>query len=251
MRKHLAALCAAGAIAVAVSAHAAPTYLQDFEAAGLTAPWNLEPGYSGTSTNVDVTSTITQVTDDGAAGTAQSADLSIPYTTAAPTTLTNGQAWQVRLLPNTAGHGATSFAPTGFVGYYLKVDPAVAANMTTAPVLEEASGGTGTATAGILKPIIKDGQWHLYAWNMGDASQFPNSWGQVATDPYGVSGLGDTTLVGNQVFDSIALLSSTPDNAVVRIDQIGFNLDVPEPASLGLLSLGGLALLRRRRRQLV
>lgn len=83
--------------------------------------------------------------------------------------------------------------------------------------------------------MIKDGQWHLYEWNMDDSAQWTQTFEEAGTGLYGSGGtLGDLTLSGTQSFDSIAIVSSTPADATIRIDQIGFNNAgslIPEPAS--------------------
>src|SRR5687768_590541 len=234
------------------SADAAPIWLQDYEAAG--GLFRLFPDHSGTSHGVNgAADANTAISDDGARGTTSSAELVVPWLNEATG---SGRPWQVRFLPNNgASRDATNFFfnPDGYVGYYIKVEPSVTADLVTAPVLEDP--GTTTATAGVLKTIIKDGQWHVYQWNMDDPADFPNTFDQAGTGVYGnaaVGGLGDTTLTGTQSFDSIAILSNTQADATIRIDQIGFDNagplePIPEPTSLALFGLAGFALLRRHR----
>jgi hypothetical protein len=232
----------ATALILANDASAAPVVLQDYEAPGnLDAPFNLPPDFSGTTVGVDAaTDTITHVPADGAVGTAASAELFIPHNAAESPTAA-GWAWQVRFLPNSGGSTNAQnplFAPDGYVGYFLKVDPAVTADMQTAPVLED-STGTGTATSGILRAVIKDGQWYRYQWNMDDPGDFPGSFNTVYA-----GGLGNTTLEAMNSFDSIAIVSSNGGNATVRVDQIGYDNAgplVPEPASLVLWAFAGLS----------
>jgi hypothetical protein len=236
------------------SLEAAAVWLQDYETPGdLDEPFNLHPDWSGTTQGTDTAANGTSntlVTTDGARGTLQSASLNIPFVDE-PTD--SGRSWQVRFLPNAGGSASAAnftFAPDGFVGYYMKVDSSVTAEMLTAPLLEDP--GTTTATGGVLKTIIKDGQWHLYEWNMDNPADFPNTFNVTGTGIYGSGGtLGDTTLSGNQSFDSIGIFSDTDASAVIGIDQIGFNnegtLAVPEPGSLALLGLGFGALARRRK----
>jgi hypothetical protein len=223
--------------------------LQDYEAPGnLDAPFNLPPDFSGSTVGVEsLTDTITHITDDGAEGTTASAEHFIPHNAAESPTAAGWQ-WQVRTLPNSGGSTNVTtnplFATDGYVGYYLKVDPSVTANILTAPLLEP-STGTGASTGGTLQTVIKDGQWHLYQWNMDDPTQWTNTFNTFYS-----GGLGDTTLEASVSFDSIALISDNGGNATVRIDQIQFNNAgmIPEPASLSLLALGTLPLLARRRR---
>jgi len=244
---------ALAALLIAGQAQAATIVLQDYEPPGnLDAPFNLPPDFSGTTVGVvAATDTITHVPADGAAGTTASAELFMEHNTAeSPTTA--GWQWQVRFLPNSGGSntGATGanplFASDGYVGYYLKVNDSVAATILTAPALE-GSGGTGTATIGDLQTVIKDGQWHLYQWNMDDPSQFDQPWSAAFA-----GGLGDSTLEASVSFDSIAFVSPNGGNATIRVDQIGYNNAgplVPEPAAclLALVSsFGAFGLVRRR-----
>ncbi len=125
-------------------------------------------------------------------------------------------------MPNSNGSSNSLnplFNTDGFVGYWLKVNSTVAANMFTAPTLEPAAG-TSQATVGDLKAVIKDGQWHLYEWNMDDPSQFDRTF----SDVYGITAtgyLGNNSLEASNSIDSIAILSTNGVNATVRIDQIG------------------------------
>jgi hypothetical protein len=248
-------LLALAALAIATGAgqaSAATVFLQDYEAPGnLDAPFNLAPDFSGTTVGVvAATDTITHVPLDGAMGTAASAELFMEHNVAESPTAAGWQ-WQVRFLPNSGGSTNAQnplFATDGYVGYFLKVDAGVTANMQTAPVLED-STGTGSATSGVLKTVIKDGQWHLYEWNMDDPSQFPGTFTTVYA-----GGLGNTTLEAMNSFDSIAIVSSNGGNATVRIDQIGYNNAgslVPEPSALALATLSSVASLAIRRRRVV
>jgi hypothetical protein len=228
---------------------AAPVFLQDYEAPGnFDAPFNLAPDFSGTTVGVNAaTDTTTHVPADGANGTAASAEMFLEHNAAESPTAAGWQ-WQVRFLPNSGGSTNAQnplFNSDGYVGYWLKVDAGVTASMQTAPVLE-GSAGTSTATSGTLRNVIKDGQWHLYQWNMDDPAEFPGTFTTVYS-----GGLGDTTLEATVSFDSIALVSPDGGNATVRIDQIGFDnagpLPEPATASAALAAIGMLGLGRTRR----
>ena len=243
----------AGLAAFAAQAIAAPVFLQDYEAPGnLDPPFNLVPDFSGTSVGVNpANDAIVHVPADGAIGTAASAEMSFEHlATESPTAA--GWQWQVRFLPNNGANNTgvgtginPLFNADGYVGYALKVSPNVTAVIQTAPVLE-GPAGTGEATSGVLKTVIKDNQWHMYQWNMDNPADFPGTFTTVYA-----GGLGDTDLEATNSFDSIALVSPNGGNAVIRIDQIGYDNAgplVPEPATAALASLAALGLAAARRR---
>jgi hypothetical protein len=233
----------------ATTGSAAPIILQNYEPPGnLDDPFNLAPDFSGTTVGVVATTdTTTHVATDGAFGTTGSAELFLEHNAAESPTAAGWQ-WQVRFLPNSGGSSSASnplFAADGYVGYWLKVQPNVTATILTAPALEPAAG-TGSATIGDLTPVIKDGQWHLYQWNMDDPAQFDTAWSGAFA-----GGLGNTTLEASNSFDSIAFVSPNGGAATIRIDQIGYDNAgplIPEPATLSLagLAIAGLIAARRK-----
>lgn len=260
---------AALTVAAFVSAgYAAPVYLQDYEApGGLDEPFNRAPDASGSSEGIldddapnDAgTSAISLETADGTLGTAQSALITIvdEAPPAADSAGANGTAYHIRLIPNAgASVSATNpaFATDGFVGFYLKADPtAAAALLEVAPLLED-SGGTLAGSGGVLKPVIADGLWHLYEWDMDNAADFPNTFETF----YGGTPAAET-LEAMANFDSIAIISRGVDgqsSATLKIDQIGYDNAgrlpqppiIPEPASSVLAgALLALAVASRRR----
>jgi hypothetical protein len=252
-------LAAAMAVAVFVStSDAAPIFLQDYEApGGLDEPFNRAPDASGSSEGIldddapndPGTSAIALETADGTLGTSQSALITIvdEAPPAADSAGANGTAYHVRLIPN-AGASVTptnpAFATDGFVGFYLKADPsAAAALLEVAPLLED-SGGTLAGSGGVLKPVIADGLWHLYEWDMDNPADFPNTFESF----YGGTPAAET-LEATASFDSIAILSRGVDgqsSATIKIDQIGYDNAgrlpqpiIPEPAS-AVLAAGAL-----------
>ena len=254
--------------ALCSASQAAPTYLQNYEApGGLDEPFSLQPDASGSTEgildddapNAVGTSTITLDATDGVLGTSQSALLTIvdEAPPAADSAGANGAAYHIRFIPNgAAGVSAANpaFATDGFVGFYLKVDPlSAAALLQVAPLLED-SGGTLAGSGGVLKPVIADGQWHLYEWDMDNPADFPNTFESF----YGGTPAAET-LDATANFDSIAIISRGVDglsSANIKIDQIGYDnagrlpqpTIIPEPASV-LMGCGmvGFALARRRR----
>jgi hypothetical protein len=244
----------AAALAVAAFAsesHAVPIFLQDYEApGGLDEPFNLQPDASGSTEgildddapNAAGSSTIALDAADGVLGSSQSAVLTIvdEAPPAADSAGANGTAYHVRLIPNGLANmtpANPAFATDGFVGFYLKADPAAAAALLeVAPLLED-SGGTLAGSGGVLKPVIADGLWHLYEWDMDNAADFPNTFESF----YGGTPAAET-LEAMASFDSIAILSRGVDgqsSATIKIDQIGYDNEgrlpqppiIPEPAS--------------------
>jgi hypothetical protein len=247
---------------------AAPIFLQDYEApGGLDEPFNRAPDASGSSEGIldddapndPGTSAIALETADGTLGTTQSALITIvdEAPPAADSAGANGTAYHVRLIPN-AGASPTAtnpaFATDGFVGFYLKADPAAAAALLeVAPLLED-SGGTLAGSGGVLRPVIADGLWHLYEWDMDNPADFPNTFESF----YGGTPAAET-LDATASFDSIAILSRGVDgqsSAAIKIDQIGYNNEghlpqapiIPEPASLLLFACGMLSVCLALRR---
>ena len=257
----------AGVVGLALTtsgAGAAPVFLQTYQSANLVEPFHLQPDASGSTEGIlddDLpngagTSTIALDTADGVLGTSQSAVLTIvdeapPATDSAGA---NGTAYHIRLIPNSGAAVSPAnpaFATNGFVGFYLKADPSAAnALLEVAPLLED-SGGTLAGSGGILKPVIADGEWHLYEWDMDNPADFPNTFESF----YGGTPVAET-LDATANFDSIAIISRGVDglsSATIKIDQIGYNNEgrmpeVPEPGSAVLAGgVLGVALTRRRR----
>ena len=186
--------------------------------------FNVQPTYSGSTLGLLTTSTADRITTDGADGTC-SQQLVLLEDPAVPA------GWQCRHLSGLGSAGNNAPIPAqGWIGYFLK---------TTTPGLQTsiALDDPGTADRGNFKDVIADGAWHLYQWDMDDDDQ----WHGWVT--------GDGIITGPILtIDSVFFFSETDQDAEVYFDFVAHNPDgqIPEPATLCMLALGGLALIRRR-----
>src|SRR5690606_16626028 len=112
------------------------------------------PGQSGSASNVGGTSEIS--TDNPLEG---SGLLRLGVTATTP-----GAAQRDRFVSGGAAPGNNVlFDTTGFVGYYLRTTQS---GLTTGIALD-GSGNTGAEmNMGAAKPVIDDGEWHLYEWDL-------------------------------------------------------------------------------------
>jgi hypothetical protein len=159
---------------------------------------------------------------------------------------------QLRLLsgggtPTSNVVNGQALGPDGHVGYFLRVQPG--SDPLWAAILID----DGTPTANGLErstflPIIADGEFHLYQWNLADASTWENFSG------------GNGAIGGPNAFIDAIYLSSAPATSggtnwsgSVWIDTVAYNPDgtldnlVPEPGVAALLLLGGCVAIGRRR----
>lgn len=96
----------------------------------------------------------------------------------------------------------------------------------------------GTAERGIELPIIADGEWHLYEWDLDNDLEW-EGWVN-----------GDGLIEGQTVtLDSIQFFGA--GDATFYLDKVAFNpfgslATIPEPASVALMLVGAAGLMRRR-----
>ncbi|GEM_PF-3518147 len=78
--------------------------------------------------------------------------------------------WQVRFLSGVGATGANdSLAPQGWIGYWLKTRSAPPGAMVAIGIDDPSDP---TTKRSIKLPVINDGAWHVYQWNMGDSTQW-------------------------------------------------------------------------------
>ncbi|HEY7120192.1 MAG TPA: PEP-CTERM sorting domain-containing protein [Tepidisphaeraceae bacterium] len=206
--------------------------------------FNLQPTFSSTTTATLTTSTADRVTTDAVEG-AGSEQLVFNHDAT-----TNSQ--RVRFL---SGSGTvannTAFNVTsgtdGYIGLYLKT---TASGWKVSLALDGADGVAASMDGGVQQTVNNDGNWHLYQWNLDNASD----WGAVTGigGGHGASGLANTT----HTIDSIMFYDGTTASSVSQIqldfvatnDQGSVENLVPEPGMISLAGLAIVGLIRRRHR---
>jgi hypothetical protein len=229
------------------TAHAQTTILDDFESN--TGRFAQDPDVSGTTAGVTQTtagvgpSTSVRTSATAASGSF-SMQLSIdddPAVAAA-----DGTAWRVRFLSGGGTPANNATLTTGsdaWVGYWVQT--------TTSGLRASILIDDGAALErGTRLPIVADGQWHLYQWNLGDAGQWDAFAGTGANGAIDASAVTIDALY----FDAPAVAGNPDLDATLFVDAVSFNpaAPVPEPATvlaLGAAGLGLGGLVRRRVRR--
>lgn len=79
-------------------------------------------------------------------------------------------AWGVRFLSGVGNPGSNdSVAPMGYIGYWLKTSTAPKGAMVGIGMDDPSDPVTKRS---IQQPVINDGEWHLYQWNIADSTQW-------------------------------------------------------------------------------
>jgi hypothetical protein len=210
------------------------------------------PTFSSGTSNITTASTADRDTTTGPAGAFEGEGferLVLTASTAATTSrvrfLSGGPPYNSATGGTPANNVAftTSAATTdGFIGMYART---TVSGWTIQLALD---GPLPDLQGGVPKTVIGDGAWHLYEWNLDQASD----WGAVA----GIAG-NSTFEEGSQTIDSIVLrrnagaaTTSTVDiDFVAKSDSGTVANVVPEPATIALLAMAVPAMLRRGRRR--
>jgi hypothetical protein len=225
---------------LAGAALATPVVLDDFEAGE--GHFASAPNGSGTSAGFTVASSaIVQSTTVSFMGTGSQ---SITIDDDPAVLAADGTAWRLRNLSGAgtiANNTAITVTPDTYVGYYL---------MTTTPNLQAGITIDDSSTAterAVFLPIIPDGQWHVYQWQLSDAAMWENfNAGNGAID-------GASITIDAIYFNAVNM--SFDQNAQFFVDNVSFDVSgpladaVPEPSISVASLLGGLAFMCRRKRQ--
>jgi hypothetical protein len=198
------------------------------------------PTFSGSTTGIATTSTADQVTTDSYEGAGSEQLVLLDNTTPGGTSRVRflsggGSAANNTTIPVTAG-------VDGWIGFALK---------TTTPGWDVQIWIEGPENNGSFqKPVIADGRWHRYEWNLDDETGGTDGW-QATGVPGIVAGDIDVQ-TGNYTIDSILFRhANTPASSTILLDFVARNTEgspIPEPATFVLagLSLVGCIAARRR-----
>ena len=139
-----------------------------------------------------------------------------------------------------------AMGPEGYVGYFLRAEPGNDP-LWAAILIDDGNTAANGLERSTFIPIIADGEFHLYQWNLADAA----AWENFAN--------GNGTIGGPNAFIDAIYLSSAPATSggtnwsgSIWIDTVAYNPDgtldnlVPEPASASVLAAISLMLRRRR-----
>jgi hypothetical protein len=146
---------------------------------------------------------------------------------------------------NNTGFAITAAGVDGFIGFYIKT---TATGWETSINLDGPANTTAQMRGSTSVPIIGDGQWHLYEWDLDAAI-----WGTVPGIVTQTTGpLPDLTYTIDSIYfrDLDGSAGPTADfqlDFVAKSDFGSISTLVPEP-STGIIGLAGLMLLLRRRR---
>jgi spore germination protein YaaH len=173
------------------------------------------PTFSGSTFGISANST-SGVTNDAANNGAKSLQVVIKDNTGAITD------WIVRHLSGSGSRANNvQFPNTGYVGFWMRTNTAPAGAQVALLIDDQRSGSTDKTEASSKIPVINDGAWHLYEWNLQGTGWSSFSGGNGALD--------STTLS----LDAIMLYA--PESAsdwTLFIDDVSHNSSGPLPVEL-------------------
>lgn len=210
------------------------------------------PSFSATSVGEDATSTADRITTDSPFEGIGHQQLTLVHDATATALrirhLSGGPAYNSANAGTIVGNAGFSFTTgagvDGWIGFYLKT---TATGFQTSLNLDGPAGSAADMDGSASVPIIGDGQWHLYEWDLDAAS----GWGAVPGIGGGHAG---AVLNGSHTIDSVYFrdLDGTPGpTAVIYFDflaksdagSIAALVPVPEPGAFSLVAMGFAALL--------
>ncbi|MBI2429620.1 MAG: T9SS type A sorting domain-containing protein [Ignavibacteriales bacterium] len=122
-----------------------------------------QPTFSGSTVGIDATSSHKQSTTEGHSGTG-SMEVTLIDNAAAATN------WEVRFLSGVGVPASNdSINPQGWIGFWLKTRNARPGSMVAIGIDDPTDPVTKRS---IKLPVINDGSWHVYQWNMSDSTQW-------------------------------------------------------------------------------
>ena len=196
--------------------------------------FTLAPHYSGSNANISTTSTSEVVTDDAAVGQS-SMKVTIKEKTAS-------DSWMCRFLSGEGKMGMnTERKASGFIGVWAKTsDENQFISIAVDEYKKEKEKNKYEMEYANKKSLVADGEWHFYEWDIDDSDQ----WLAFTESSDGVISSSTFTL------DSVLLYGD--NNSVIYLDNIVHDSDesmsIPEPTTLVLMGIGGIAALRRRKK---
>lgn len=209
---------------IAGATNAATIVLDDFEVDE--GHFSLQPSFSGSTSGIELTSTA-DLDNTMANSGAQSQLLTLIPSAA-------GSPFNVRHLSGGGSAGNNvALGNTGTIGYWLKTSTA---GLSTRIGIDDSADSTERSN---ILPIIDDGAWHFYGWDLADAADW-NAW--VGNSNGEINGIG--------TIDAIWISSdAAPDaNVLISLDDV-VHIEIPEPASIALVGLAFVGLMGFTRRK--
>lgn len=220
------------------------TIFDDFE--GSKGHFTAPPGQTSISQNIAASSASvidTQYAHQGGS----SLRLDINSTGASP------ERMQLRFIsggafPSNNVHGGKAMGDEGYVGFFLRLEPG-ADPLYVSILLDDGSVVRAYTEQSQYQPVIADGNWHLYQFDLGDDLEWDNFQG------------GDGQIGGPNAFIDAIYFSSAPANTSgtnwsgsIWLDTVAYNPDgdlsglaIPEPGAATLALVGLMGLIQRGR----